>query len=98
MCADPGDIVFRVLETLLGRFFLVVVGTVAVHIALADERALTSAVADRGEELRRRVDRAVPAAGGGTGTDHALYDRVVNAAGIRSICKLSGDNRSACNR
>lgn len=88
MCPDPGDIVFRVLETLLSRFFLVVVGTVAVHVALADERALTSAVADSGEEFRRRVNRAVPAARGGTGTNHTLDDRVVDAAGIRSIRKL----------
>lgn len=88
MVPDPGDIVCRVLETLLSRFFLVVVGTVAVHIALADECALTPAMAHGGEEFRRRVDRAVPAARRGTGTDHAFDDRVVDAAGMRSIRKL----------
>lgn len=90
------DIVFRIGKTLLRRLLLVVIGAVAVHVALADEGALAAAVADRGEDLGRRVNRAVPAAGRRSRADDALDHRVVHAAGVRGIGKLFIATHQSC--
>lgn len=86
--ADERDVVFRVGETLLRRRLLVVRRAVAVHVALANEGALALAVADGGEDLGRRVNRAVPAARGGSDADGSPDDLAVRSSSVGRVGEL----------
>lgn len=88
MRADERDVVFRVGQTLLCGRFLIVRRAIAVHVALANEGALALTVADGGEDLGRRVNRAVPAARGGSDADGSPDDLVVRSSSVGRVGEL----------
>ena len=98
--ADEGDKVRRVGERAVGRRLRVARRAVAIHVALADERALSSSVADCGEELGALVVQgAVQAGGRRPAVDEAIDDVLVGAAGVGDVGKLlRKDPESACRR